>query len=110
MRVLQGAKAADTNDQPGFKSSGTAINGGSGILPIVFDGIVSQDSGGLGTSAYLAPSMDAISEVRIMVSNYNAEYGSRAGGQYNVFFKSGTRQFHGSAYFYWRHEGLDANE
>ena len=71
---------------------------------------MSQDSGGLGTTAYLAPSMDAIGEVRIMVGNYNAEYGSRAGGQYNVSFKNGTSHFHGTAYFFWRHESLDANE
>lgn len=110
LRVLPGAQATDTNDKPGFKMSGAAINGGAGVLPIVLDGVVSQDSGGLGTTAYLAPSIDAIGEVRIMVANYNAEYGSRAGGQLNVFFKNGTSQFHGSAYFFWRHEGLDANE
>ena len=110
LRGLPGAQTTDTNDKPGFKMSGAAINGGAGILPIVLDGIVSQDSGGLGTSAYLAPSIDAIGEVKIMVSNYNAEYGSRAGGQLNVYFKNGTSHFHGTGYFFWRHEGLNANE
>ncbi len=45
-----------------------------------------------------------------MVSNYTAEYGARNGGQMNVTIKNGTNQFHGTAYYYYRHEEFDANE
>ena len=46
----------------------------------------------------------------MLVSNYSAEYGSRAGGQIVVTVKNGTNQFHGSAYYFYRHESLNANE
>jgi hypothetical protein len=62
----------------------------------------------MGTTAYLAPSIDSIGEVVVLVSNFRAEYGFRAGGQLNVFFKSGTNQFYGAFYFM-RHEKFDAN-
>ncbi len=77
-------------------------------LPL--DGIVSQNSGAPQNSGYLAPSVDAIAEVQVMVSNYSAQYGSRGGGQVNVVIKNGTDQFHGSAYFFLRNEALNANE
>jgi hypothetical protein len=54
--------------------------------------------------------VEAIGEVKVMTSNYNAEYGARAGGQVNVTIKSGTNKFHGSGFFYWRNEALNANE
>src|SRR5678815_2014351 len=42
--------------------------------------------------------------------NYTAEYGGRTGGQLTFSTKNGTAQFHGSAYYYWRHEMFNANE
>src|SRR5438067_9729051 len=51
-----------------------------------------------------------MAEVRVLVSNYPAEYGARNGGLINVSIKSWTNQFHGSAYYYYRHEELNANE
>jgi hypothetical protein len=59
---------------------------------------------------YLAPSVEAIGEVKVMISNYNAEYGARAGGQVNVSIKNGTNKFHASGFFFWRNEALNANE
>ena len=74
------------------------------------DGINSQDSGALGSVGYIGPSVDAISEVKLLVSNYSAEYGGRTGGQFTITTKNGTNQFHGTAYYYWRHEQFNANE
>src|SRR5882724_8174996 len=110
LRGLPGVAAVTTNEQPGYKSAGPAINGGSGQFVITLDGIVAQDAGGLGTTGEMAPSLDAIGEVQVLTSNYNAEYGVRAGGQFNVSIKNGTNQFHGSAYYFWRHEQFNANE
>ena len=44
------------------------------------------------------PSIDAIEEFRTQSSNYSAEFGINAGGLVNMVMKSGTNQFHGSAY------------
>jgi hypothetical protein len=52
--------------------------------------------------------VDAIQEVAIQTSNFNAEYGQAAGGYFNYTMKSGTNQFHGSGYDYFVNEALDA--
>ncbi len=53
--------------------------------------------------------LDSTQEVQILTANYRAEYGRSSGGQIRVITKSGTRDFHGSAYEYFRNSSLDAN-
>ena len=53
--------------------------------------------------------VDAIQEIQLMTADYQAEYGRAAGGQIRVISKSGTRDFHGSAYEYLRNSDLNAN-
>ena len=55
-------------------------------------------------------SMDAIAEVKVLSNNYQAEYGRNAGATVNIVSKSGSRDFHGSLYWYKRHEKLNAND
>ena len=55
------------------------------------------------------PNPDTIAEFRILTNNYTAEYGRSAGGIISVVTKSGTNQFHGSAYDYWRNTDFNAN-
>ncbi len=50
--------------------------------------------------------VDAIQEVAIQTSNFNAEYGQAAGGYFNYTMKSGTNQLHGSAYDYFVNEAF----
>ncbi|MBI3208776.1 MAG: TonB-dependent receptor [Candidatus Solibacter usitatus] len=57
----------------------------------------------------LAPTIDSIQEVRMMTSNYSAEYGAAAGAVTIVQTKSGGNQFHGSLYEFLRNDALDAN-
>ncbi len=54
--------------------------------------------------------MDAIGEIKLLTSNYTAEYGGRTAGQLTLTTKNGTPQFHGTAYWYCRHESFNANE
>ncbi len=112
LRSLPGVQMVSTGDMPGwFNTTNSVVNGGqSGQFVVTLDGIVSQDSGAPRTGGYLAPNVDAIGEVKVLVSNYTAESGARAGGQMNVSIKNGTNQYHGSAYYFWRHEMLSANE
>jgi len=53
--------------------------------------------------------MDTVQEMQILTTNYNAEYGRTDGGQIRIVTKSGGRQFHGSAYEYFRNSALNAN-
>jgi hypothetical protein len=53
-------------------------------------------------------SVDAIQEVNVQTSNFAAEYGQVGGGAINYTMKSGTNQYHGSAYDYWVNEALNA--
>lgn len=55
------------------------------------------------------PNPETIAEFRILESNYSAEYGRNGGGIITEVTKSGTNQWHGSAYDYLRNGDLDAN-
>ena len=52
--------------------------------------------------------MDAVQEIAVQTSNYAAEYGQAGGAVFNMTMKSGTNQFHGSAYEYLVNEDLNA--
>lgn len=64
----------------------------------------------INTQSQTQPSVDAIQEFAIQTSNFAAEYGQVAGGFFNATMKSGTNQFHGSAYEYFVNEALNAGQ
>jgi Carboxypeptidase regulatory-like domain len=63
----------------------------------------------LGTTQALV-SVDDLQEFRVQSSTYSAEYGRNPGGQFAFETKSGTNQWHGSAYDYLRNGALDAQD
>lgn len=73
--------------------------GTSGSLP---------SSTALGTTQSLV-SVDALQEFRIESSTYSAEYGRNPGGQFSFVTRSGTNDWHGTTFDYFRNEALDAN-
>jgi hypothetical protein len=56
----------------------------------------------------ILPSIDAIQEFKVLTYNYSAEWGTRAGPTVLVTTKSGTNQFHGSLFEFFRNTKLDA--
>jgi hypothetical protein len=75
-----------------------------------FDGV---DAGGIQEQAQksqtrLQISQDAIQEYRVNSALYDAEYGTQAGGQIDVVTKSGTNDWHGSVFGYFRNSVFDA--
>jgi hypothetical protein len=57
----------------------------------------------------ISVSMDSISEVAVKQTSYLAEEGRNPGVHVNIVSKSGTKEFHGSAYWFKRHEMFNAN-
>jgi hypothetical protein len=97
-------------DAPGWgNSDGETVNGGNNTVVVMLNGVPSQDDGNNTLNAYLAPSADAIQEMRVQTNVMNAEYGSRNGGSVNVIYKTGTRNFHGEAFDYDRNGMFNAN-
>jgi len=54
-------------------------------------------------------SVEAMQEFRIQTSTYAPEFGRMPGGQISIATRSGTNQFHGAAFEYFRNDVLDAN-
>jgi Carboxypeptidase regulatory-like domain/TonB-dependent Receptor Plug Domain len=56
------------------------------------------------------PNPDAIQEFKIQTSTYDASYGRNPGANVNVVTKSGTNEFHGTLFEFFRNEALNAND
>jgi len=61
-----------------------------------------------GQRAAIDITLDAVKEFQVVASGANAEFGRTAGGVVNVITKSGTNEIHGSAFEYFRTEGLSS--
>ncbi len=102
-------------------ASGSRVSGAGGFsalgqhgfqMRVILDGADNSStlSGGeLGYQAQIVtPSVDAVQEFKVITDNSSAEYGFRMGGTVIVSTKSGTNQFHGTAYEFFRNSALDA--
>jgi hypothetical protein len=87
--------------------TGTARLGGGGNTNIVMDGISVMDTGN--NSQMLQLNVEAIAEVKVLTSNYQAEYGRASGLQITTVTKGGTNRFRGAVYEYKRNSSWDTN-
>ena len=78
---------------------------------MTLDGVDNNDqTKGYALQGGLRATLDSIEEFRVTTTNSGAEQGRSSGAQVSVITKSGTNQFHGSAYEYNRPKGLVAND
>ncbi|HVP49748.1 MAG TPA: carboxypeptidase regulatory-like domain-containing protein, partial [Candidatus Bathyarchaeia archaeon] len=85
-----------------------AVNGNSYTSNLfLIDGANNNDVGSNRT-ILLYPSIEAISEFKMLRNSYGAEYGQAAGAVINIVTKSGTNQWHGDALYFGRNTALDA--
>jgi len=99
-----------TEDNPDDTSSGQGFNVGGGrtdSITYLLDGGLNNDL--VTNGVVYNPNQDAIAEFRILTSNYTAEYGRSGAGVISVVTKSGSNQFHGSAFDFVRNTDFDAN-
>ena len=90
-------------------NSAFAVAGGRGDNNQWFiDGGVAQNSTVDTPGLFFDPPIESLQEFSVSVSNFAAELGRSGGGVIQMTTKSGTNQFHGSAYEYLRNDALDA--
>jgi hypothetical protein len=75
---------------------------------ITVDGVSNEDNG-CNCSVQVTVNTDAIGEVKVETSNFQAEYGKAAGGSMAIAVKNGTHDFHGDARFFHRNDSMNAN-
>ena len=87
---------------------GITINGNTSALNFAVDGITDMDTGSNKTLHY-EPNADSVQEMKVLTSNYQAEFGRNSGGTITLVTKNGTSQFHGTGEWNHRNEGFNAN-
>ena len=90
------------SDRGGFVSAGLAEKTNQFFI----DGVNNNGAGTMETAYRI--NIDTVAEFKIQAQNYNAEYGRFAGAQVDTVLKSGTNEFHGSAFAFTRNDELDA--
>ena len=100
----------NVGNDPGSNSTDDfKVNGGQeGGTDILVDG-VSISLVSPNTQWNKGVSTEAVQEFKVLQSNFSPEFGESGDGIVNLTLKSGTNQFHGSAYDYLRNRALDAN-
>jgi hypothetical protein len=96
-----------TNNQIGpLTTSGLSFSGQNGRANSVqVDGVDNNDTSSNGVRPTI--SQEAVAEFQINRNGYNAEFGRATGGVINIVSKTGTNQYHGNVYNYFRNERLD---
>jgi hypothetical protein len=76
----------------------------------LLDGVNINDYANAGPGSVLGGNLgtDAVAEFSVLTTNYSTEYGRTSGGIITATTKSGTNNFHGSAYEFIRNDALDA--
>ncbi len=76
----------------------------------VLNGVDANNLGNNNLGNVPVPNPDAVQEFRVNTSQYDASQGRASGGVINVVQKSGTRDIHGSAFWFYRSDALNAND
>ncbi len=109
--LIPGAALLDENQlalTTSLSITNQSINGNRGNTNnLMVDGAFNMDAGSNGTQIS-SVGVDFIREVNIKTSNFSAEYGRQSGAAINVITRSGTNQFHGAAFEFFRNDALDA--
>src|SRR3954454_10363800 len=102
--VTANAASTVTNITGGFSINGTR----STQHEYTVDGVTNLNLGN-NTGALVSINPDALDEVKVLTSNYQAEYGRAGGGVIALTTRSGTNDFHGAGRYFRRHDSLNAD-
>lgn len=105
--VSEESPAIVTTQVPALTTTGLSFSGQNARANSVqVDGVDNNDTSSNGVRPTI--SQEAVKEFQIDSSGYDAEFGRARAGVINIVSKSGSNQFHGDAYEYFRNEALDA--
>jgi hypothetical protein len=91
--------------------SGSVNGARSDQSNVTLDGVDVNDQGnGYAFTSVLPTTLDSVQEFRVTTTNYGSDQGRSSGAQVSLVTKSGTDQFHGSAYEYLRNTKTSAND
>ena len=107
--LLSGSGADATSNAANTFGSLQINGGGTARTNFVVDGVPDVDNGN-NSQVDFEPTMDTIAEIRVLTSNYQAEFGHSSGGQISLITKGGSTSFHGSAFYNKRHEMFNAKD
>src|SRR5215475_13589167 len=111
LKILPGVAYGGESETAGsgFGSGIPQIQGGRNTQNTFnVDGVRGNDLGSPSTFSSTV-NFDAIGEVKVLLNGYQAEYASNSSASVNIITKSGSSQYHGSGYWYKRHEMFNAN-
>jgi hypothetical protein len=110
LSITGGVTSNDASNSLGGPEQTTTINGSQkaqiGTVNFQLDG--GNNTAGLRGTGNPAPNPEAVQEFRVITSSYAAEYGRYPAGVVDVVTKSGTNQYHGAAFEFFRNEALNA--
>ncbi len=110
LSITGGVTSNDAANSLGGPEQTTTINGSQkaqiGTVNFQLDG--GNNTAGLRGTGNPAPNPEAIQEFRVITSSYAAEYGRYPAGVVDVVTKSGTNQFRGAAFEFFRNEALNS--
>ena len=96
-----------TKDNPFLGVGSFNSNGSRGRANnITLDGVTGTDISTTGEGGGLVLSQDAVAEVKVITNNFDAEFGRNSGSQVQILTKSGTNDYHGSAFWYFQNNDL----
>jgi outer membrane receptor protein involved in Fe transport len=108
LQIMPGVVNLDTSPQIDRYFYVNVQGGRQGTNNLSVDGMPVNNFGN-GYNGIVGMSMDSVSEVKVLLTNYQAEYGRNAGANISLISKSGTLQFHGLGSYFKRHEEFNAN-
>ena len=105
--LVPGSHSAVEGSQNSTQGGAVSVNGArEQSNNFLLDGVDNNDPY---INQYVAlPSIDAIQEFKVQSSDYSAEFGRSGGAQVNVILKSGSNEFHGGAFEFFRNRHMDA--
>jgi len=110
--LAPGTQGPGTN-QNGSTSAGifqSKLSGGQNFgTEVLLDGVSTTRSDSGSAFDQTAPSVESLSEFKVLTSTFSSQYGRTTGGIESFATKSGGNDYHGSAFDLFRHEKLDAN-